>query len=77
MNRCGECDACRRVAVARRSVLRVANPPFSHASTETVVLWNQILADNICERATNEERERELQQFAALPPTVRPDIPVS
>lgn len=75
MTRCGECPSCRRVAAAQRSVLRVANPPFSHADTDTALFWNQVLADNICERATPDERERDLSQLAELAESVRPRIP--
>lgn len=77
MIRCNLCAACLRVAAAQRTVLRVANPPFSHADTSTALFWNQILADNVCEQATPEERSRELHNLSQLSSAVRPRIPVS
>lgn len=77
MNRCGKCTSCLRVAAARRSVLNVANPPFSHADTDTALFWNQVLADNICDQVSPEERDRQLTALSQLPTSVRPQIPAS
>ncbi len=45
--RCGRCPACRRVDKAKKWAM--PNPPFSHATPETVAGWNEVLAANPCE----------------------------
>lgn len=47
-NRCGECDNCKKLERVQRSVLRVVNPPFSHADDDTIKLWNRELAELPC-----------------------------
>ena len=54
-DRCGICPACRRVEAARRSALRAANPPFSHADDHIVMVWNDMLKENPCERERRTE----------------------
>jgi len=44
--RCGKCDACLHVESTK--VLAIPNPPFSHATTNTVAMWNKVLFDNPC-----------------------------
>ncbi len=45
--RCGVCANCRHVE--RTKHLAAPNPPFSHATTDTVRMWNQALHDSPCE----------------------------
>jgi len=44
--RCGECMACREVEQTKKMVM--PNPPFSHASNDSVRVWNTTLAENPC-----------------------------
>jgi hypothetical protein len=45
--RCGECDHCKMVETSKP--LFMPNPPFTHASTFSVMYWNQLLCDNPCD----------------------------
>jgi len=54
MIRCGECEPCRRLESARLSVLKVANPPFSRAGSETIEFWNRELKENVCKDFSDE-----------------------
>ena len=47
--RCGECEPCQVIKSTQRIVLAECNPPFSHASTSLVSMWNKVLLDNPCE----------------------------
>ena len=38
--RCGTCKNCVDLERVKRSVLRVCNPPFSHADQDAIDLWN-------------------------------------
>ena len=40
MIRCDECENCLALEKVKESVLKVANPPFSHADQDVVDLWN-------------------------------------
>jgi len=46
--RCGECENCKKLEKVKASVLRAANPPFSHADQGTVDLWNAELSRLPC-----------------------------
>lgn len=46
--RCGQCPNCQHVAATRQLVLAAANPPFSHATTADVEMWNRVLTRNPC-----------------------------
>lgn len=46
--RCGRCAACLYLAATRKICLAEANPPFSHADSEMVKMWNTALVDNPC-----------------------------
>lgn len=48
MDRCGECENCKKLERVRQRVLACANPPFSHADDDVVELWNRELAELPC-----------------------------
>jgi hypothetical protein len=57
MKNCGICKNCLIIEKAKISCLRTANPPFSHADDNTVMIWNSMLQDYPC-LDTKEEAER-------------------
>lgn len=48
--RCWECDHCLYVHATQRIMYAEANPPFSHANTADVEMWNRVLARSPCLR---------------------------
>lgn len=46
--RCNTCDNCKKLERARNSVLRAANPPFSHADDGVVDVWNTMVKTYPC-----------------------------
>jgi len=55
--RCGECKNCLIAEKARIACLKTANPPFSHADDDTVMIWNDTLKNYPC-LDTREEAEK-------------------
>lgn len=47
-DRCGKCVNCQKFEHVRTSVLKVVNPPFSHADDATVKVWNDAVRDFPC-----------------------------
>jgi hypothetical protein len=47
MNRCGRCEACKRIKLAKQCC--APNPPFNHASQSTIDVWNRTLEENPCQ----------------------------
>ena len=48
--RCGDCETCKWLEKVKKSVLKAANPPFSHVDQGVVDLWNQELQRLPCLR---------------------------
>lgn len=48
MDRCGECENCKKLERVKRRVLACCNPPFSHADDDVTELWNRELASLPC-----------------------------
>jgi len=56
-SRCGTCKNCIELDKVRRSVLSVANPPFSHADQGTVDLWNREVKSLPCMHETRKTKQ--------------------
>ena len=48
MERCNECENCKKLERVKQRVLACSNPPFSHADDGVVELWNRELAELPC-----------------------------
>jgi hypothetical protein len=70
--RCGTCTACKHIERVKPTILRCANPPFSHATDDTVKVWNQTLFDNPCEQWTGEQKLASRAQMLTLNEPIRP-----
>lgn len=73
--RCHECEACRRVAATQR--LALPSPPFTHASDHVSLVWNQVLADNPCERWDAESRQAFYLRLSQVSEAIRPNLPIT
>ena len=70
--RCGTCAGCKRIEQTKATVLRCANPPFTHATDDVAMIWNQTLYDNPCERWTGEQTLASRAKMMTLDDKIRP-----
>ena len=56
--RCGQCEACRRVEVARRVVLSESYPAGSGIRESDRRFWNEMLRSNPCKEWESDEQHR-------------------
>jgi hypothetical protein len=70
--RCGQCEACQHIERIKPTILRCANPPFSHATDDTARVWNQELFDHPCEQWTGEQKSAAKADMLLLNETIRP-----
>lgn len=70
--RCGNCHNCQYVNHEKHRY--IPNPPFTHATDDLVMLWNQFLADHPCEAWDTNQLEAVLQQMQSLSPSIRPYV---
>jgi hypothetical protein len=73
LERCGVCDACKHIEAVKPTVLRCANPPFSHVDDGPVRLWNQELFDHPCEKWSDDEKLATQAQMLVISESVRPN----
>jgi len=71
-DRCGTCSSCLRVEKVKPTILRCANPPFSHATDDVAQVWNQTLFDNPCEKWTEGEKAAFQGHMLLLNRAIRP-----
>lgn len=70
--RCGQCNNCQRIERVKPTVLRCANPPFSHADDNVSLVWNQTLFDNPCEKWTGEQKLAARAGLLTVSQSIRP-----